>query len=759
MVGASWRRLSSCYGFVVCTCLAFARAAENSVAAAAAAAAAATDTTVTTPAGRLPASMDALNRSLQAALSVFLRCFRQLVLSLHQTLARACTGQLNITDVVRLTVLCGVLPGIWLMKQRICGADDNSAMAQRSSLSAKGKDDRTIDGDDGTANVKSSNDLSVEGDPPLLKKHSFWRTYVAPVPNIQYRKIRIFYKNHPQIDKLPSKPRPMPLLVFIHGLGGSIAQFVPLLNSLVNIAPCLGIDLPGCGLSEFAPTSWRAYSIDALADLVAAVIAEYRDQFADQGVILIGHSMGCSIATLLASSTSKHPSQLSKHILGFVAICPQSSPPPPEKVSLFRKALSIPTPIFDLWRRWDRRGGTESPSVQRFVGPDADLDTKKLQVLFNEQSKTAVWRRMAWGALPRYHNGIAKGGLPGKDTWAGLDVPVLLIAGDSDKVTRPEEVDKIEAFLRKPSSTDECKASISLPDSAAPIDTAIFEKAEDTSEQKEPDHDKLPGRDIDESLASSSSIEHTPPSISTVASLKKPPKVIKVIKLPSPASHALLYSRSTTRTLIGLVTSFLSSSVDSRLSQGWQLLHLSTGGKWDVKNLVKWQAVEPVSGPIGGVFRAMKTLRAKDEKHCPEVFVDEWDGKVSCVVDISLDTPVYDTAELENGGIHYHKFPTVSKIPPTVNEVKDFILLIDSLKGLAPDGDGGEKPLIGVHCHYGFNRTGFFIVSYLVERQGFKLQDALDEFKKQRPPGIRHDHFIDTLFMRYCSGLKRHPTL
>jgi len=54
-----------------------------------------------------------------------------------------------------------------------------------------------------------------------------------------------------------------------------------------------------------------------------------------------------------------------------------------------------------------------------------------------------------------------------------------------------------------------------------------------------------------------------------------------------------------------------------------------------------------------------------------------------------------------------------------------------------------------VHCHYGFNRTGFFVVAYLVERMGWPLKAAIDEFERARPPGIRHGHFIDELWGRY----------
>lgn len=66
---------------------------------------------------------------------------------------------------------------------------------------------------------------------------------------------------------------------------------------------------------------------------------------------------------------------------------------------------------------------------------------------------------------------------------------------------------------------------------------------------------------------------------------------------------------------------------------------------------------------------------------------------------------------------------------------------------------GWDEYYVGVHCHYGFNRTGYFIVCYLVERCGLQVQQALDVFAKARPNGIRHSHFIDRLALRY-SGVE-----
>lgn len=123
------------------------------------------------------------------------------------------------------------------------------------------------------------------------------------------------------------------------------------------------------------------------------------------------------------------------------------------------------------------------------------------------------------------------------------------------------------------------------------------------------------------------------------------------------------------------------------------------------------------------------------------------------IIDISHDDPVYDPKSFGDG-IKYHKFPTVSKIPPTDAEVAKFITLVDRIREdqkvrAATEPGWSEDHVVGVHCHYGFNRTGYFVVCYLVERCGFSVQDAIDAFAAARPNGIRHSHFLDRLFVRY----------
>ena len=600
-----------------------------------------------------------------------------------------------------------------------------------------------------------------ETDPGLVRKYSSFNSYTTL--QTTYPSIRTFYRPHPQAEKLPSTPTPLPLLVFVHGLGGCVAQFSPILTSLINVASCLAIDLPGCGRSKFSPKKWRDYTQEALAELVAAAVKQHCRTTEGQGVVFIAHSMGCSLSALVATTHFAPGNDAAVDVLGLLGICPQAEPFHGRKLAMITLFLQVPTCLFNLVRAADRQKGTDSGSIIQFTGEGADLELRQAQMRFNRQSRTPVFRRMAWGLLAR-HLGpiILNKGLAGLDTWARLKVPLFLVAGEADVVTKPDQLVKIGRALGKvPKSSRATSDGSSAPN---PRGTSPHETTPPNGNHSQ----------TETTLLDSAS----EPVESELNPYSRRRQVLKTSILPAPAAHALLYAPSTYRTLAGLIQTFLSEHVDSRLSLGWQLQHLSTEGKWDVKNLTKWQAIKPVSDPIAGIFRALKTLREIDDTHSPEKFVEQWRSKIKAVIDISHESPVYDPKGLEERGIDYHKFPTVSKIPPTTTEVQEFIQLVDRLRDdpsrtttpqsqdptqetapPGPDPTPNDSPLIGVHCHYGFNRTGFFICSYLVEREGYPVQAAIDAFASARPKGIKHAHFLDQLFVRYCVGLKRAPTL
>ena len=590
-------------------------------------------------------------------------------------------------------------------------------------------------------------EAATDSDPSLLRKHSTFESYTTASGHT-YRRIRTFYKEHQQASQLP---KDLPLLVFMHGLGGSAAQFVPLLTSLINQAPCLAIDLPGCGRSDFSPNDPQAYTTQALAELLAAVISRFRDSENDQKVILIGHSLGCSINALLGSSTSPISHLMEGAVIGMVAICPRGASLTQHEAKSVRLWTSIPTPIFDVVRFWDRRGGIASSSVSRVVGKGADEEARKMQLKYNQQSESGPFLRILKASA-------GPEGMPGKDVWSGVKVPLFLVAGDSDSITPAAEVERISGWLTSPhdsNQSDTTDHQVKVP--AVPTVAGDVAAAENKITMSPPNANS-PRTD------SGTAIKDDQTSTKHALALK-------TTIFPEPAAHGLMYSSSTVRILSGMIENFLSQHIDERLGAAWQLNTLNASGKWDVKNLKKWQAIDNCSEPIGGIFRAMKTMREVDEVHSPKEFVKRWSYKaipdgVAAVLDISHEAPVYHPAGLEDAGVEYHKFPTVSKEKPKPEEVDHFIALVDQLRRSAKfnpvqtkDEQEIRRPTIAVHCHYGFNRTGFEIICYLVEREGYRLQDAIEEFARKRPPGVKHEHFVNELYVRYAVKMDRRATI
>jgi mRNA-capping enzyme len=57
--------------------------------------------------------------------------------------------------------------------------------------------------------------------------------------------------------------------------------------------------------------------------------------------------------------------------------------------------------------------------------------------------------------------------------------------------------------------------------------------------------------------------------------------------------------------------------------------------------------------------------------------------------------------------------------------------------------------VVAVHCTHGFNRTGFLICAYLIEKLDWSVEAAVNAFAKSRPPGIYKEEYIKELFSRY----------
>lgn len=108
-------------------------------------------------------------------------------------------------------------------------------------------------------------------------------------------------------------------LVFLHFLGGSGRTWSPVIAALGNQVRHLTIDLPGFGDAAPEPGS-------SVAEMVAAVGAKIRAA-GPTSWLLVGHSMGCKVACVLAREIEDGGAGL-EGLTGLVLVA--GSPPSPE---------------------------------------------------------------------------------------------------------------------------------------------------------------------------------------------------------------------------------------------------------------------------------------------------------------------------------------------------------------------------------------------------------------------------------------------
>lgn len=132
--------------------------------------------------------------------------------------------------------------------------------------------------------------------------------------------------------------------------------------------------------------------------------------------------------------------------------------------------------------------------------------------------------------------------------------------------------------------------------------------------------------------------------------------------------------------------------------------------------------------PPSMLFQVMKTYRVK---------IGLW-------IDLTNTNRFYDRREIEDNDCQYVKLQCRGHgETPTMEQTKAFIEIVEEFNRDHP------LEVIGVHCTHGFNRTGFLIVSYMVEKQDCAVEAALAAFAKARPPGIYKEDYIRELFRRY----------
>lgn len=115
------------------------------------------------------------------------------------------------------------------------------------------------------------------------------------------------------------------------------------------------------------------------------------------------------------------------------------------------------------------------------------------------------------------------------------------------------------------------------------------------------------------------------------------------------------------------------------------------------------------------------------------------------VIDLT-DTEQYyigtDTFQRKN--VYYEKLACRDGQLPSNEKVEKFIEICDRFISTHPDA------IIGVHCVYGFNQTGYLICTYLCRKLNYNIHEAITIFANARSPGIKKQNFINALIEKFA---------
>lgn len=195
-----------------------------------------------------------------------------------------------------------------------------------------------------------------------------------------------------------------PTIVMLHALGGSARSFDPVAAAMPEVET-IAVDLPGFGHAVAA----NDFSVDSMVEHVAALVAAR----AAERWMLVGHSMGGKVATLLARRAVSDPAL---HGLAGVVLL-AASPPSPEPMAEARRAQMI---------GWAKDDAIADADARTFVAANiaGRLPTPVWAAAVADVRRSG---RRAWRAW------LERGSREDRRADAGvLPFPALIVAGAND---------------------------------------------------------------------------------------------------------------------------------------------------------------------------------------------------------------------------------------------------------------------------------------------------------------------------------------
>jgi pimeloyl-ACP methyl ester carboxylesterase len=220
------------------------------------------------------------------------------------------------------------------------------------------------------------------------------------------------------IDGTPSlvltvtPPKPGPLILFLHGIGGGRTNWLRQLAAAAPFARAAALDLRGYGESQLGPS--QSTVEDHCADILRVM-----ESLGVGRIVLCGLSYGAWIATSFAM---RHPDKLAGLVLS--GGCTGMSEAGAEEREAFRQSRQVPLDQ-------GRTPADFAPAVVKVLaGPIAGEDIR--QKLFD--SMAAIPAATYRDALNCFTNPLER------FDFSKLMMPVLMLTGEHDRLAPPAEI-------------------------------------------------------------------------------------------------------------------------------------------------------------------------------------------------------------------------------------------------------------------------------------------------------------------------------